>query len=77
MPFGGLGVVSHWTDKENETIEQGDIAEREQKNRELNKRRNNTFKQTRSKLYFITANYNFEIANVDFANALFLLVFAL
>ena len=28
MPFGGLGVVSHWTDKENETIEQENIADK-------------------------------------------------
>lgn len=33
MPFGGLGVVSHWTDKENETKEQETIAEREQSNK--------------------------------------------
>ena len=30
MPFGGLGVVSHWTDKENETIEQEYKAEKTQ-----------------------------------------------
>ena len=33
MPFGGLGVVSPWTDKENETKEQETIAEKEQSNK--------------------------------------------